>query len=135
MSGGYWIEGRNWGPLNGTLAVASLKNSTLRFFEFDDDGNFVATELADELNGTLLDTVPGPPKTIEVRASDLRPADWLPGHQDRLPPAGDPVSEAVSALVSLGLKPQEASQRVRAVPSEGLVCEEIVRLALQSLVK
>ncbi|HSS65922.1 MAG TPA: Holliday junction branch migration protein RuvA [Gammaproteobacteria bacterium] len=52
-----------------------------------------------------------------------------------LPPAADPVSEAVSALVSLGFKPQEASQRVRAVTSEGLVCEEIVRLALQSLVK
>jgi Holliday junction DNA helicase RuvA len=51
------------------------------------------------------------------------------------PPAADPVSEAVSALVSLGFKPQEASQRVRAVSSEGLVCEEIVRLALQSLVK
>ena len=51
------------------------------------------------------------------------------------PPPADPVSEAVSALVSLGFKPQEASQRVRAVTSEGLVCEEIVRLALQSLVK
>lgn len=52
-----------------------------------------------------------------------------------VPPPADPVGEAVSALVSLGFKPQEASQRVRAVPSEGLVCEEIVRLALQSLVK
>ena len=51
------------------------------------------------------------------------------------PPAPDPVSEAVSALVALGFKPQEASQRVRAVPADGLVCEEIVRLALQSLVK
>lgn len=50
-------------------------------------------------------------------------------------PFADPVSEAVSALVSLGFKPQEASQRVRAVTSEGLACEEIVRLALQSLVK
>ena len=51
------------------------------------------------------------------------------------PRGPDPVGEAVSALVALGFKPQEASQRVRAVPSEGLVCEEIVRLALQSLVK
>lgn len=50
-------------------------------------------------------------------------------------PAADPVSEAVSALVALGFKPQEASQRVRAVPGEGLGCEEIVRRALQSLVK
>ncbi len=53
----------------------------------------------------------------------------------QVPPPADPVGEAVSALVSLGFKPQEASQRVRAVPSDGLVCEEIVRLALQSLVK
>jgi Holliday junction DNA helicase RuvA len=45
------------------------------------------------------------------------------------------VGEAVSALVSLGFKPQEASQRVRAVGGTELSCEEIVRLALQSLVK
>ncbi|MDX1512944.1 MAG: Holliday junction branch migration protein RuvA [Gammaproteobacteria bacterium] len=51
------------------------------------------------------------------------------------PPREDPVGEAVSALVSLGFKPQEASQRVRAVNADGLACEDIVRLALQSLVK
>lgn len=47
----------------------------------------------------------------------------------------DPVGEAVSAMVALGFKPHEASQRVRAVSAEGLACEDIVRLALQSLVK
>lgn len=47
----------------------------------------------------------------------------------------DPVGEAVSALVALGFKPQEASQRVRAIDAGGLACEDIVRLALQSLVK
>lgn len=58
----------------------------------------------------------------------------IPGTSPR--PAGtDPVGEAVSALVALGFKPQEASQRVRKVAGEGLACEEIVRLALQSLVK
>jgi Holliday junction DNA helicase RuvA len=51
------------------------------------------------------------------------------------PAKSDPVGEAVSALVSLGFKPQEASQRVRSVGGADLSCEEIVRLALQSLVK
>ena len=46
-----------------------------------------------------------------------------------------PVSEAVSALVSLGYKPVEASRMVRAVESAGLGSEEIIRAALQSLVK
>jgi Holliday junction DNA helicase RuvA len=50
-------------------------------------------------------------------------------------PAETPVSEAVSALISLGYKPVEASRLVRAVESEGLGSEEIIRAALQSLVK
>ncbi len=47
----------------------------------------------------------------------------------------DPVSEAVSALVALGLKPNEASRRVQAVECEDKQCEDIVRLALQSLAR
>ena len=47
----------------------------------------------------------------------------------------DPVAEAVRALVALGLKPPEASRRVNAVGADGLACEEIVRLALQSMVR
>ena len=58
----------------------------------------------------------------------------IPG-QPTAPPRADPVGEAVSVLVALGFKPQEASQRVRAVRADGLACEDIVRLALQSLVK
>jgi len=46
----------------------------------------------------------------------------------------DPQGEAVSALVALGFKPQEASQRVRAVAREGMACEAIIRAALQSTV-
>lgn len=51
------------------------------------------------------------------------------------PVAETPVSEAVSALVSLGYKPVDASRMVRAVDSEGLGSEEIIRAALQALVK
>ena len=44
----------------------------------------------------------------------------------------DPRAEAVSALVALGFKPQEASQRVRSVARDGMACEDIIRTALQS---
>ena len=49
--------------------------------------------------------------------------------------AGDPRSEAVSALVALGYKPADAAQRVNAVARDGMVCEELIRSALQSLAK
>ena len=51
------------------------------------------------------------------------------------PRRDDPVAEAVSALIALGVKPPEASRRVHAVDSDDLACEEIVRLALQSMAR
>ncbi len=45
----------------------------------------------------------------------------------------DPVSEAVSALVSLGYKPNEASRAVRGVAAKGLNAEEIIRQALKGM--
>ena len=51
------------------------------------------------------------------------------------PHRDDPVAEAVRALIALGLKPPEASRRVNAVGADGLACEEIVRRALQSMVR
>ncbi len=47
----------------------------------------------------------------------------------------NPVSDAVSALISLGYKAQEASQMVRTVDAEGLSTEEIIKAALQSMVR
>lgn len=47
----------------------------------------------------------------------------------------DPVSDAVSALVSLGYKAQEASRMVRGIESEGMSTEDIIRESLQGLVK
>ncbi len=46
-----------------------------------------------------------------------------------------PASEAVSALISLGYKPQEASRFVHAVAREDMNSEEIIREALKSSVK
>lgn len=45
----------------------------------------------------------------------------------------DPVSEAMSALIALGYKPNEASRAVRAVPSKDLSAEEIIRQALKGM--
>ena len=47
--------------------------------------------------------------------------------------ASDPITEAVSALISLGLKPPEASRRIAALDSEGLAAEVLVRMALRNM--
>lgn len=47
----------------------------------------------------------------------------------------NPVEEAVSALTALGYKPQDASRMVRAVDSEDLTTEDIIRTALQATVQ
>ena len=47
-------------------------------------------------------------------------------------PANNTVKDAVSALVSLGYKPQEASRMVSQVESDGLSSEEMIRLALRA---
>ena len=49
------------------------------------------------------------------------------------PAPADPIGEAVSALVALGYKPNEASRVVRAVPNTGLSTEEIIRQALKAM--
>jgi len=50
-------------------------------------------------------------------------------------PAASPVEDAVSALVGLGYKPQEASRMVRAFETANLSSEEIIRSALQTVVQ
>ena len=42
-----------------------------------------------------------------------------------------PVADAVSALVALGFRPQDANAMVRGIPSEGKSSEDLIRLALQ----
>lgn len=57
------------------------------------------------------------------------------GHVVGQPAVDNPVEDAVSALVSLGYKPPEASRLVRAVDCADLPSEEIIRRALQAAVK
>lgn len=100
MAGGFWVEGRNWGPLANTLAVASLKNQTLRFFDFDDQGRFLATELADELSGRfgrLRTPMLAPDRSLYVTTSN--------GSNDkilRITPTGRPRGSFDRALVRDG---------------------------------
>jgi len=80
-------------------------------------------------------------KTAERLIIELR--DRLQGAQDGADAASgatpaaaaSPVEEAVSALVGLGYKPQEASRMVRTIESAGLSSGEIIRQALQRSVQ
>ena len=68
---------------------------------------------------------------LRDRLSDRSPDVVLaaePGGEGR---SADAVEEAVSALVALGYKPQEASRMVRAVAAQSQSSEEIIRQALQ----
>lgn len=47
-------------------------------------------------------------------------------------PASAALKDAISALVSLGYKPQEASRMVSQVEGDGLASEELIRLALKA---
>ncbi len=94
----------------------------------------VATE-----DTTRLSRVPGiGKKTAERLVMELR--DKLPDISGPVAAIGatpqapaDPSAEAVSALIALGYKPNEASRLVRTVPGSGLSTEEIIRQALKSM--
>ncbi|MDH3948978.1 MAG: Holliday junction branch migration protein RuvA [Gammaproteobacteria bacterium] len=79
-------------------------------------------------------------KTAERLIIEMRDrlADWEGGETTTLPDAtAPPVApdagrEAVSALIALGYRPQEASRMVQLVDSEGLSSEDIIREALKA---
>nr|VFJ92375.1 MAG: Holliday junction DNA helicase subunit RuvA [Candidatus Kentron sp. LFY]VFK21309.1 MAG: Holliday junction DNA helicase subunit RuvA [Candidatus Kentron sp. LFY] len=82
-------------------------------------GKKTAQRLIMEMQHRLFDYA-SKPGTALVADSDVSPG---------------PKLDAISALVALGLKPPEASRRVDALDCDGLACEEIVRRALQSMLK
>ncbi len=49
--------------------------------------------------------------------------------------SSDPIDEAISALIGLGYKPQEASKFVLAIASDNMSSEELIREALKNSVK
>jgi Holliday junction DNA helicase RuvA len=51
------------------------------------------------------------------------------------PSRNEPVDDALSALIALGFKPQEAQSLIRQVPTEGQSSEAIIRAALQAVAR
>lgn len=93
-------------------------------------------------NTAMLVRLPGiGKKTAERLIIEMR--DRLPtGTENLTVPAGtssgipqpatlSPIPDAISALVALGFKPQDANNMIRAIPAEGKSSEELIRLALQ----
>lgn len=62
-------------------------------------------------------------------------AATAPGVKPALGAAGDPIADAISALVALGYKPAEAGRYVRAVAADNASAETLIRQALQHSVK
>lgn len=80
-------------------------------------------------------------KTAERLIIEMRdrlpelPTVHLPGAGTLAAPSTSPVDDAVSALIALGFKPQDANSLVRKVQVDGKSSEEIIRSALQSAAK
>ncbi|MDR0817530.1 MAG: Holliday junction branch migration protein RuvA [Clostridiales Family XIII bacterium] len=55
------------------------------------------------------------------------------GHAPAMPAAGDPQSEAIEVLLSLGYSRSEAGAAVMGVAADGLSAEEYVKQALRSM--
>lgn len=82
-------------------------------------GKKTAQRLVMEMKDRLAINVEG--KSVELRADIQQPPT--------------PSGEAVTALIALGYKANEASRMVRAVQGDAASTEEIIRLALQAAVR
>ncbi len=81
-------------------------------------------------------------KTAERLIVEMRDRldDWeshlaSPGTTNRQPEHASIESDAISALIALGFKPQEASRLIGAIETNGLSSEEMIRQALKYTVK
>lgn len=82
----------------------------------------VGKKTAERLIIELKDRLKGLPAQIVGRASQASPVEIL----------NDPAGDALSALIALGYKAAEAERMVKVVNTEGLLSEDIIRIALQS---
>jgi len=72
-SGGTFIYGSSWGAFDGAMAVATLKDQSLRFLTFDAAGKLLNATSAAELDGTygrLRAAVQGPDGSLYVTTSN-----------------------------------------------------------------
>ena len=77
-SGAAFLEGDRWGIWEGRLAVATLKDSKLRLFEFTTNGDFVSQDVVSELDGAygrLRTPMLGPDGALYVTTSNGGGAD------------------------------------------------------------
>ena len=72
---------------------------------------------------------------IELRDRLELPAETAASAATAVALTASPVEDAVSALVGLGYKPQDASRMVRSLETANLSSEEIIRSALQTVVQ
>ncbi|HMM74354.1 MAG TPA: Holliday junction branch migration protein RuvA [Gammaproteobacteria bacterium] len=95
-------------------------------------------------DATRLTSLPGiGKKTAERLIVEMRDrvADWgaatgMPmTSATAAPPASDAVADAVSGLIALGYKPQEASRLVHGLETEGKASEAIIREVLRGLAR
>ena len=73
VSGGIFLEGGQWGVWEGRLAVATLRDSRLRLFEFTPNGDFVSQVVVPELDGAfdrLRTPMMGPDGALYVTTSN-----------------------------------------------------------------
>lgn len=84
----------------------------------------IGKKTAERLIIELRDRLPKAAAAGELAAGGVQPSR-----------TASPVEDAVSALVGLGYKPQEASRMVRAINAAELSSEEIIRQALQGRVQ
>jgi len=100
------------------FAAAVQDEDTARLTRLPGVGKKTAERLIVEMRDRLADWQAAP-----VTAS---PGETVPAA------AGDPVKEALTALVALGYRPAEASRMVEKVDSAGLGSEDIIREALKA---
>ena len=73
VSGGIFLEGSQWGIWEDRLAVATLRDSRLRLFEFTPEGDFVGQVVVSELDrayGRLRTPMMGPDGALYVTTSN-----------------------------------------------------------------
>lgn len=79
-AGAVFLTGDWWGDQTGSLAVATLKNSSLYLFEFDEAGNFKNRFIVPELNGAygrLRTPVMGPDDALYLTTSNGSDGDFV----------------------------------------------------------
>ena len=104
-SGAIFLEGDEWAAWEGRLAVASLKDSTLRVFEFATDGTLLSEVVARGLNAThgrLRTPMLGPDGALYVSTSNGGSGDKILRVTPQQPPAFETGTATVDVPENVG---------------------------------